>query len=92
MPGYLLRLKMKRKGKVNSMKKTILVIAIVAIVLVAAMTGCRAVERVPGVSAAQSMMPTLPGVSPSPAYTETTAYPMATPTLGGVTAGANTTP
>lgn len=82
-------LPMKRKGKVNQMKKTILIIAIVSTLLVVLAAGCRAVERVPGAtamqSAVQSVMPTLPGVSPSPAYTLTTPNPAAT-------TGATTTP
>lgn len=71
------------------MKKTVFIVAIVSMLLVALMVGCRAVEKVPGVSAVQSVMPTLPGVSPSPAYTMTTAGPTVTAPASNGSLGAN---
>ncbi len=76
------------------MKKKIIVVGIISLLLVVFMAACRAVEKVPGVSAAQSavhsVMPTLPGVSPSPAATMTTASTAMTSPMSSTTPSATT--
>lgn len=81
------------------MKKGIILLTIISVLLISALAGCRAVEQAPGVTAIQSALNTLAGISPSPVATAPMGTagvlpttPMATGTLGAGTTNGGTAP